>query len=148
MKTTNSSIDLDSVTASGELEAETRNGTIKGRALDVGNTLWLKTTNGSLTLEDSQAGVATVETTNAAVRLERIACRKTFTATSKNGRVEFERMEATTANFKTTNASIKGSFVGSQGDYNYLSLIHISRPSFGRGALSSLDEGGPYRARR
>lgn len=119
MKTTNSSIDLDSVTASGELEAETRNGTIKGRALDVGNTLWLKTTNGSLTLEDSQAGVATVETTNAAVRLERIACRKTFTATSKNGRVEFERMEATTANFKTTNASIKGSFVGSQGDYNY-----------------------------
>ena len=40
-------------------------------------------------------------------------------ATSKNGRVEFERLEAITANFKTTNASIKGSFVGSQGDYNY-----------------------------
>lgn len=115
LRTSNGGIEGEELSLRGELQLTSSNGSIKLEQLQAGR-IALSTSNASVKLEQAQAEHIEASTSNASIKLEEIRT-DSLRAVTSNSPIKAEDVDASELTLITSNGSISGELAGRAEDY-------------------------------
>ncbi len=117
LATTNNAWELEHVTAA-EIEAKATNHSVSADQVHTQGSLNLSTTNGAISLEDISAASCTAQSSNNAIQATEVVAQERLELRTTNGAICLERVQPGNENeLVTTNSAIRGSILGSAGQF-------------------------------
>ncbi len=133
---------LDSISGLSSLNASTSNSDVILKNLSLSGHLFVRSSNGSIRLSDTQIGSAELTTSNGDIELTRLSSQGSLSAKTSNAAIRLERLQTSQGDIQleSSNGPIEGSILGRASSFD----IRSSTSNAGNN-LSDIGSGGPQR---